>query len=125
MLLNTELDPALEDCDKAIDLDSKKGSFYDSRAWLRLRRGELRKALSDFDRSIKLTPDRAWSLYGRGIVRGKLGDAAAGLADLEAARKLKPSIDADAGRHGLASEPQALAVQGASTTSELTDEHQR
>lgn len=108
-MLNIELDQALDDCDRAIDLQSKNGNYYDSRAWLRLRRGELRKALADYERTLKLQPDHAWSLYGRGIVRRRLGEAEAGQADIEAARKLLPSIDAQAGRHGLAADSQASA----------------
>ncbi len=104
MQLNIELEQALDDCDKAIDTGSKEGNYFDSRAWVRLRRGELREALSDFDRSLKLRPEGAWSLYGRGIVRRKLGDTAAGQADIDAARKLLPAIDAQAGRHGLAAD---------------------
>ena len=101
-MLNIELDQALADCDKAIDLQPAEAAFYDSRGWLQVRRSELRKARSDFDRALKLQPDGAWSLYGRGIVRRKLGEAQAGQADLEAARKLLPSIDTQTLRHGLA-----------------------
>ncbi|MET0518870.1 MAG: aspartyl protease family protein [Burkholderiaceae bacterium] len=115
-LLNTGLDQALEDCERAIDLQDKNGSYYDSRAWLRLRRGELQKALPDFDRALKLKPDMAWALYGRGIARRKLGDAAAGQADIEAARKLLPSIDTQTGRHGLGAEPAAPATSGSAPT---------
>lgn len=114
-MLNVELDQALDDCDKAIDLQSKNGGYYDSRAWLRLRRGELRKALADYERALTLKPDSAWSLYGRGIVRRKLGEAAAGQADIEAARQLLPVIDAQAGRHGLAADPQPAAAPGAAS----------
>jgi tetratricopeptide (TPR) repeat protein len=114
-MLNTGLDKAADDCDRALDLQDEIGGYYDSRAWLRLRRGELRKSLADFDRALKLAPKLAWALYGRGIVRRKLGEAEAGLADIEAARKLQPAIDAEASRYGLAAEtpPPALAPAAA------------
>lgn len=102
---NIRLDQALDDCDKAIDLQDKNASYYDSRAWLRLRQGELRKALADYDRALKLKPELAWALYGRGIARRKLGDTEAGTVDIEAARKLLPQIDTQAGRYGLAAAP--------------------
>jgi len=101
-MLGVELDQALEDCDDAIDLAPKNPSYRDSRGWVRLRRGDLRRAVSDFDRSLELRPESAWSLYGRGIARTKLGDVEQGRADIAAARKLAPSIDDQAGRHGLA-----------------------
>ena len=100
-MLGVELDKALDDCDEALDRQPKNAAYFDSRAWVRLRRGELRDALSDYERSLKIRPDGAWSLYGRGIVRTRSGKVEQGLADIEAARKLLPSIDAEAGRYGL------------------------
>lgn len=105
VLLNVQLDQALEDCNKALDLQSKNAGFLSGRAWLYLRRGELRKSLTDFDRAVKIRPERAWSLYGRGIARRKNGDAVQGDVDIEAARKLLPSIDAKAGLYGLNADP--------------------
>lgn len=105
MLLNIELKEALDDCNEAIERSSDGYSYYDSRAWLRLRRGELRKAGSDFDRALELQPTSAWSLYGRGIVRRKQGEVAQGQADIDAARKLDKSIDEDTARYGLAADP--------------------
>ncbi|MDY0745637.1 aspartyl protease family protein [Paucibacter sp. R3-3] len=105
MLLNTGLDQALKDCDKAIDFEPDNASFRDSRAWVRLRRGELNKALSDFDHALKVKDDLAWARYGRGLVRGRLGKPGDGDADLEAARKVLPTIDERVKRWGLAANP--------------------
>ena len=101
MLLNTGLDQALKDCDKAIDFEPDNASFRDSRAWVRLRQGELKKALSDFDRALKAKDDLAWARYGRGLVRSRLGKPEDGEADLEAARKVLPTIDERVKRWGL------------------------
>lgn len=106
-LRNVSLDQAREDCEQAIDLQDKNPTYYNSRAWLRLRSGEWRKALADYERALKLKPDSAWALYGRGIVRRKLGEEDAGQADIEAARKLAPTIDAQTGRRGLAADAKA------------------
>ena len=103
-MLGVELDKALEDCNEAIDQQPQAASFLDSRGWVRLRRGELREAVSDYERALGIEPDMAWSLYGRGIARKRSGDTDRGGADIEAARKLLPSIDADAGRYGLAAD---------------------
>ena len=72
-LLGVELDKALDDCNEAIDRQPKNASFLDSRAWVHLRRGELREAVSDYERAIEIRPDVAWTLYGRGIARKRLG----------------------------------------------------
>ncbi len=70
-MLGIELDKALDDCNEALDRQPKNAVFLDSRAWVRLRRGELRDALADYDRALGIKPDQAWSLYGRGIREGR------------------------------------------------------
>src|SRR6218665_1295151 len=40
VLQNVELEAALDDCDRAIDLDARQAPHHDSRAWLRLRPGQ-------------------------------------------------------------------------------------
>ena len=108
--LNVELDKALEDCDDAVDLDSKNKSYLDSRAWVYLRMGKLQKSLSDFDRALAIDPKHAWSLYGRGQVNLALGKTERGQADLAAARKERPGIDQDAKRDGLPLAPPPLVA---------------
>ena len=105
--LGVDLAKAVDDCDAAIDADSKNGAYLAGRAWARLRQGNPSKARTDFDRSLALRPDHALSLYGRGLARQRMGDAAAGQADLDAARKLDPKIDAEMARRGLDTVPSA------------------
>jgi predicted aspartyl protease/Tfp pilus assembly protein PilF len=108
-MLGVELDRGLADCETALAQQPQNAAFLDTRGWLRLRRGEWRDAKSDFDRALMIRPEDAWSLYGRGIARGRSGDAAQGRADIETARKLLPTIDAEAGRHGLAADSKETA----------------
>jgi tetratricopeptide (TPR) repeat protein len=103
--LGVELDKALDDCNRAIDADSKNPNYLDSRAWVQLRLGHDAEALADFDRSLKYRPDGAWSLYGRGLTKTRLGDAVQGAADLAAARKAQPDIDLKVTQAGLMKEP--------------------
>jgi tetratricopeptide (TPR) repeat protein len=105
LMLGIELDLALDDCDDAVDSDSKNPAYLDSRGWIYLRMGKYKKALSDFDRSIEYRPESAWSLYGRGLAKMRLGDAAKGEADLTAARKVQPDIDVKVAHAGLVTEP--------------------
>ena len=99
--LNVELDKALDDCDAAVDLDSKNVAYLDSRAWVYLRMGKLQKSLSDFDRALAIDPKHAWSLYGRGQANLALGKTERGLADLALARQQQLDIDQAVKHSGL------------------------
>jgi tetratricopeptide (TPR) repeat protein len=101
VMLGIELDDALDDCNDAVDSDSKNSNYLDSRGWLYLRMGKYNKALSDFDRGLAIEPKGAWSLYGRGLTKTRSGNAAQGEADLVAARQLQPDIDLKVTRAGL------------------------
>ncbi len=100
-MLDIELEQALQDCEDAVDAQSKNANYRDSRGWVYLRLGKLGKATDDFDRSLKLDPKGASSLFGRGLVHLRQGDRDKALADIEAARKARPSIDADMARYGI------------------------
>ena len=92
--MNVDLDKALDDCDEAVDADSKNASFLDGRGWAYLRLGKLAKAKADFDRALALKKDDAWSLYGRALVHQRLNEGAAAQSDLAAARQAEHAIDA-------------------------------
>ncbi len=104
VMLGSELDKALTDCNEAVDSDEKNAAYLDSRGWVYFRAGKDRKALEDFDRSIELRSVDAWTLYGRGLTKTRLGDATQGAADLAAARKAQADIDAKVARIGVATE---------------------
>ena len=106
-MLGVELNKALDDCDAALDSDSKNPVYLDSRGWVHLRMGNHKRALSDFDRSIGYRPESAWTLYGRGLTKMRMGEAAQGEADLVAARKVQPDIDLKVERAGLMTEAAA------------------
>lgn len=92
VLLGTELQKALEDCDEAVDADPKSAARLDSRGWVHLGLGRLPKALADFDRSLAIDPKSASSLYGRGLVRQRMGEREKGDADVAAAVAMQPGI---------------------------------
>jgi len=104
VLVNVDLDKALDDCDAAVDLDDTAASFLDSRGWVRLRLGQWAKAKSDFDKALARNPEGTNSLYGRAVAQARLGNAAASQADLAAATKLQPTIVEDMRKLGLAAE---------------------
>ena len=93
LLLGTELDQALDDCDEAIDVNGGNPGYLDNRGWVELRLGKDRKAIADFDRSLAVRPKNAAALYGRGVAKTRLGDTE-GEVDLKAARAMQPDIEA-------------------------------
>jgi tetratricopeptide (TPR) repeat protein/predicted aspartyl protease len=101
-LLGQELDKALDDCNAAVRSDPRSAKFLDSRALVRLRRGDYKKSMADYNAALALDPKLAWSLYGRGLDQLRLGNASAGQADIAAATALRPHIAAEAANFGIA-----------------------
>lgn len=91
-LLNRELDAALSDCNAAVKLQPKNASFLDSRALVRLRRGDLAQALGDYNAAAAITPRNAWTLYMRSVVEQKTGDTAHADADRTLALSINPRV---------------------------------
>jgi tetratricopeptide (TPR) repeat protein/predicted aspartyl protease len=89
---NLDLDDALTDCNNALQREIGNGGFADSRALVRLRRGEFDRAISDYDYALEREPKNATSLYGRGLAKLRKGLAAAGKSDLDAATAIDPKI---------------------------------
>lgn len=100
-MLGRDLDKALSDCDAALHLHPGEPAFLNSRALVRLRRGDFDKALADYSLVLVVQPRNAWSLYARGVVERRLGDTAAADADQAAARAINPRIAERARRFGL------------------------
>jgi tetratricopeptide (TPR) repeat protein len=100
-LRDRNLDGALTDCNRAIELTAKPAGYLDSRALVNFRAGRMDQAKSDLDAALAIDPEIPSSLFLRGIVLGRLGQKAAGDADIAAARKLYPGIDQDRARYGL------------------------
>uniref|UniRef100_B0T2F8 Tetratricopeptide TPR_2 repeat protein n=1 Tax=Caulobacter sp. (strain K31) TaxID=366602 RepID=B0T2F8_CAUSK len=91
-LANRELDLALADCEVSLKI-ARNPATLDSRAFVKLRKGDLAGSIADYDAALKLAPDQAASLFGRGLAKRRSGATAAGDADLAAARKIAPEID--------------------------------
>ncbi|WP_242098341.1 aspartyl protease family protein [Sphingomonas sp. CROZ-RG-20F-R02-07] len=98
-LMNTALDKALADCDSALRLHPGEAAYLDSRALVRLRRGEWDRALADYDAALAVQPRNAWSLYARAIVEQKLGKAAQADSDRAKAFAIDPHVEDRAKRY--------------------------
>jgi tetratricopeptide (TPR) repeat protein/predicted aspartyl protease len=100
-VLNSELGYALNDCNAALKLRPNAAAYLDSRALVRLRRGELDKALADYDAAIAAKPREAWTLYSRGLVERRLGKVEQADADRALALSINPRVGERAKRYGL------------------------
>ncbi|NYT42915.1 DUF3857 domain-containing protein [Sphingomonas sp. R-74633] len=99
--MNVQLDGALADCTRAIQLSSDTAAALDSRAMVYFRMGKLTEALADLDAALEQRPSAASSLFLRGVVKAKMGKAKEGQADIADARLLSPKVDADYARWGI------------------------
>ncbi|MBX3595670.1 DUF3857 domain-containing protein [Sphingomonas sp.] len=97
---NVELEAALQDCTKAIELSEDNSAYLDSRALVYFRMGRMDAALADIDAALQQEPDLTASVFMRGVIRKSRGDARAA-ADLAGARLMSPGIDAEYARYGI------------------------
>ncbi len=100
-LANVELDTALKDCTKAIELTDTPTIMLDSRALVYLRMQRYEEAIADVDAALRLRPNLATSLFVRGVARSFSGAAVLGQQDIVDARTIQPSIEADYLRLGV------------------------
>ncbi len=93
--LGVQLDTALKDCTKALELGVDSAMALDSRAMVFLKMNRLDDARTDIDAALVERPDQAGSLFLRGIIEARQGAKAASTDDLTGARMESPRIDED------------------------------
>ncbi|MBL8650757.1 MAG: DUF3857 domain-containing protein [Sphingopyxis sp.] len=96
-----QLDTALKDCTRAIELTDTPASVLDSRALVYYRLGRMDEARADLDAALKISPDLPASLYMRAIVRLRGNDREGAQADLALARLQHGRIDAEYAGYGI------------------------
>lgn len=100
-LAGTDLEAALDDCDRALRLRPHTANYLDSRGLAHLRMGAPKRAIKDYDEALSRNPKLASSLYGRGIARHQLGMGKQGDADIAAARAIDPDVVDLLNDHGI------------------------
>lgn len=90
--LNVQLETALKDCTKAIELSDVASMPLDSRALVYFRLNRLDDALADLAAALEQEPEQAGSLYLRGIIESRQGKAVDAARDLDAATLITPRI---------------------------------
>ncbi len=101
VLLNTDLQQALADCNQSLAGNDRNGETYERRAWLWLRLAKPEKALADFDKALAIGGVVELSLYGRAVAQERLGHAEAAKADFTQARGKILNIDSVVAQKGL------------------------
>lgn len=101
--LDVQLDTALKDCTRAIELGSggAAAAALDSRALVYFRMRRFEEALADINAALEQRPAAANSLFLRGLILRRTGDAKAGDAALAEAELLFPQVDEDFARYGI------------------------
>jgi tetratricopeptide (TPR) repeat protein len=96
--LAVQLDSALQDCTRAIELTDDSTAVLDSRAMVYFRLNRLNEALADIDAALDRNPALSSSLYLRAVIERKMGKAESADKDAAAARLISPRIDEEYGR---------------------------
>lgn len=96
--LAVQLDSALQDCTRAIELTDDNTAVLDSRAMVYFRLNRLSEALADIDAALDRYPSLPSSLYLRAAIERKMGKAESADKDAAAARLISPRIEEEYGR---------------------------
>jgi tetratricopeptide (TPR) repeat protein/transglutaminase-like putative cysteine protease len=99
--LNVQLDSALKDCTRALELSSERVATLDSRALVYFRLNRFDEALADLSAALEESPDLAASLYLRGVIAARQRRSAESQNDLSLARTIAPLIDREYARWGI------------------------
>lgn len=98
---NRSLDEAARACDRALRDDPYNAAYLDSRALVKLRRGDFAGAEADYISAYAADREQTLSLYGRGLARIRLGDRERGAADVAAAAGKDPTLPGQFAAWGL------------------------
>ncbi|MEN2981405.1 MAG: tetratricopeptide repeat protein [Thermus sp.] len=89
-LLSHDLDQALEDLNRAIELRSKEAGLYVNRGAAYVNKGDLDRAIADYNRAIELDPRNVEAHVNRGNAYAEKGDLDRAIADYNRAIELNP-----------------------------------
>ena len=97
-----DLDGAIADYSRSIDIDPRNAHTYCNRANARQAKGDLTGAMADYDQSLILDPGLAVAYSGRCLVRKSLGDIRGAIADCNRAIEISPGLAEAYNNRGLA-----------------------
>jgi Flp pilus assembly protein TadD len=85
-----EVDRAIADYDRAIELEPDYALAYNNRGVAYDDKGEVDRAIADYDRAIELKPDYAAAYNNRGVAYIHKGEVDRAIADFDRAIELEP-----------------------------------
>jgi tetratricopeptide (TPR) repeat protein len=85
-----DIDRALADYSKAIELDPNEAKAFSNRGAAYQAEGEIERAFADYDEAIRLNPNGAAAFNNRGIAYQAQGDLDRAIADYGEAIRLNP-----------------------------------
>ena len=88
---NGDLDGAIADLDKAINLKPNYEEAYNNRGIVKRHKGDLEGAIADYTEAINLKPNYEEAYNNRGFAKRHKGDPEGAIADLDKAINLKPN----------------------------------
>src|SRR5436853_188562 len=90
-LQKRNLDQAISDLSRAIELSPNTADYYSDRGLVKLRKRDYDGAIADFTPAIELDPKAAQIAYrNRALARNLKGDADGAIADYDRAIELDP-----------------------------------
>jgi lipoprotein NlpI len=90
--LKGDLNGAIADYNRAIELDPKYTGAYTGRGNVKQRKGDFNGAIADHNRAIELNPKFALAYNNRGYVKQLKSDLGGALADYDRAIELDPKL---------------------------------
>ena len=90
-----DLDQAIVEHTKAIELDPRFAAAYNDRGVAYEKKGQFEKAISDYNKAIDIDPKLSIAYYNRGIAYGNKGQHDKAISDFSRTIELNPK-DADA-----------------------------
>jgi AbiV family abortive infection protein len=104
-ILDRELELALKDCTKAIELADSLAAILDSRSLVYFRLKRYNDAIADLDAALLINSALAQSRYLRGVSHSWAGQSLEAKTDIADARLINPKIDKNYSSIGVSPKP--------------------
>jgi tetratricopeptide (TPR) repeat protein len=88
---SVDLDRALADCDKTLQINPDSAADFDARAFAHFKRGEFDLAIGDANEALRRDARRASALFVRGLAETRSGKGN-GAADIRTAQSMDPHV---------------------------------
>ena len=85
-----ELEGAIADYDRALELEPKNSYVYWSRGIAKHDKGDLEGSIADYDRAIEIYPKEGDFYFSRGIAKEDKGDSEGAMSDYDRAIEIQP-----------------------------------